>query len=288
MESSPLVSIALPAFNSEKTVGQAIASMLLQSYPFWELIFIDDGSSDRTLEIAKKFNDPRIKIYAGGVNKGLPERLNEALDLSRGKYFARMDNDDMSFPDRLKLQVEFLESHPGVDLVGTRAILFNNAGEVVGLFPYSETHQQICRHPWNGFHLPHPTWMGRLDWFRKYRYYNVDRAEDQDLLLRSYLESCFECLPDILFAYRVRDRISIQINSRARLSLLKTQATIFTQRSQWVNLILSITAYFIKTVHDFVRIMIPGISRKRFDAGLVDCLPMWHQLKSLVDALESK
>lgn len=276
---NPLVSIALPAFNAEKTIGDALASILLQTFENWELLLIDDGSKDRTLDIVKCFSDPRIRVFADGMNKGLPTRLNEAVDLASGKYFARMDNDDISFPERLQKQVDHLEAHPEIDLLGTKALAFVSPGNATGFFPFRQTHEAICSRPWNGFYLPHPTWMGKTAWFRKYRYRLVDRAEDQDLLLRSYSESCFECLPEVLFAYRLRDKVSLRINRTARKSLLSSQLHQFSGRSQWLYWMLSIMAYTAKSSSDSWNALIGG-SPKQIHADLSWILPQWEALKS--------
>ncbi len=98
MAVSPLVSIGMPVFNCEKTLRATVASILNQDYGNWELIIIDDGSSDMTLDTARSFTDPRIRVVPGAGNLCLPARLNEAVGLSRGKYFARMDGDDISYP----------------------------------------------------------------------------------------------------------------------------------------------------------------------------------------------
>ncbi|MBY0579475.1 MAG: glycosyltransferase family 2 protein [Burkholderiales bacterium] len=285
MNSSPLVSIVLPAFNAEKTVGDAIASILLQSYPNWELLFIDDGSSDKTLDVARRFKDQRIKIFADGTNLGLPARLNEAIDRAAGKYFARMDQDDLCFPERLERQVEYLEAHPGIDLLGTRAMTFISPSQATGLFPFRETHEEICRQPWKGFYLPHPSWMGRLEWFKKHRYHNVDRAEDQDLLLRSYPSSRFACLPKILFAYRLRNKVSLKINLTARKSLLLSQIKVFCGRSEWEYLMLSVLAYTGKCALDYYK-SLTGARQREEDANLLDILSRWEKLKSEVAEMQ--
>ncbi len=280
MSDTPLVSIALPSFNAEKTVGDAIASIMLQTYQNWELLFIDDGSSDQTVAVARSFKDPRIKIYADGANKGLPARLNEAIDKSAGKYFARMDNDDICFPDRLLRQVEYLEAHGDVDLLATRALTFVTPGQVVGLFPFRETHEEICSHPWRGFYLPHPTWMGRLEWFKKYRYRTpgVRNAEDQELLLRSYPASRFACLPEILFAYRLRVKLSLKINMTARASLLQSQVRLFGARREWANLVMAALAYLGKCLKD-IFMSFTAIRGGRAHAALPDLLQKWEKTK---------
>ena len=98
----PLVSIGMPVFNCEKTLIPAVNSILNQTYSNWELFLLDDGSKDKTLEIANSFKDSRIKVIVDGLNKKLPSRLNQAIEMSQGKYFARMDGDDISYPERLQ------------------------------------------------------------------------------------------------------------------------------------------------------------------------------------------
>lgn len=200
---TPEVSIAMPVFNSEHTVSAAIKSILLQTLTDWELILIDDGSSDSTASVCQSFTDQRIIFVADGRNLGLAARLNQAIDLSRGRYLARMDGDDVCFPERLEKQIACMKENADVDLVGTGALVFDDRGAIKGVFPLRQTHAKICRAPWAGFYLPHPTWMGKIEWFKRFRYsLHAFRAEDQDLLLRSYDSSKFACLPDILLGYR--------------------------------------------------------------------------------------
>lgn len=198
-----LVSIGLPAFNCEETLAVAIRSVLNQTYENWELLVMEDGSSDGTLEVARSFSDPRIRISADDSHKGLVPRLNRAVETSRGKYFARMDADDVAYPERLERQVEYLERHPEIDLLGCGMLVFKEEGVAVGYRAAPETHEEICRRPSDGFRIGHPTWMGCTSWFRAHPYdESAIRAEDQVLLLRSYASSQFACLPDILCGYR--------------------------------------------------------------------------------------
>jgi glycosyltransferase involved in cell wall biosynthesis len=199
-----LVSIGMPVFNCEKTLNSAVNSILHQTYSNWELILIDDGSKDKTLKIAKSFEDSRIKVVSDGLNKKLPTRLNQSIAMSKGKYFARMDGDDISFPERLQTQVEYLEAHPNIDLLGTGTIIFGEDGQATGKFSGGLTHSEICFCPWKSFNISHPTWIGKIDWFRSHHYReNAIRMEDYDLLLRTYKTSQFACLSDILLGYRI-------------------------------------------------------------------------------------
>src|SRR3712207_6771527 len=101
----PLVSVILPVYNSEKYIGPAVQCILDQSLGDFELIVIDDASSDRTLEVVQSFRDERIRIVRKERNTGYTVSLNQGLSLARGKYIARMDADDVSLPERLERQV---------------------------------------------------------------------------------------------------------------------------------------------------------------------------------------
>jgi glycosyltransferase involved in cell wall biosynthesis len=199
----PVVSVGMSMRNAARTLELSLRSILRQSFIDWELILIDDGSTDDSIAIAKRVPDSRIRLIADGAWYGLPARLNQAVALSTGRYFARMDADDIAFPERLARQVAYLETHQDVDLVGSGAIAFGEDGIAIGVFPRAVSHQEIVAQPWVGFPLPHPTWMGRREWFVKWRYREqAVRCEDQDLLLRSHCQSRFACLPEVLLGYR--------------------------------------------------------------------------------------
>jgi glycosyltransferase involved in cell wall biosynthesis len=206
----PCVSIALPVFNSESTVAAAIQSIVNQTFSGWELLLLDDGSTDRSVEIARSFNDPRIRVLVDGVHRGLPAQLNHAISLSTGELFARMDGDDVAYPERLALQVEYLDRHAHIDLLGGGVLVFGRSGQALGTRKSSASHGQICGRPWAGFPLAHPTWMGRIGWFREHPYHlPPGRCCDQDLLLRTYRCSCFAALPEIVLGYR-EERLSLR------------------------------------------------------------------------------
>jgi len=197
------VSIAMPVRNARTTVGAAIRSILAQTYPHFEFLIIDDGSTDGTADIVSGFGDPRIRLIRHHVSLGLAVRLNEAISMSGSPLFARMDADDVAYPMRLEAQVEFLERRPECDLVGCGVLFFDDAGRVTGRYPLRRTHGEICLEPWRGFFLPHPTWMGRRAWFARFGYHDSYRkTQDQDLLLRSFDSSCFACLDRTLLGYR--------------------------------------------------------------------------------------
>ena len=156
-----------------------------------------------------------------GQSKGLPVRLNEAIGLAGGGFYARMDGDDVCYPGRLELQLEFLRSHPEVDLVGGGLLVFGKGGRVIGRRIPPESHREICRRPYSGFPMAHPLFFGKASWFQIWRYSpQVRFGCDQDLLLRSYRSSRFANLPDVLLGYR-EERVMLRKCYRYRISMCR-------------------------------------------------------------------
>ena len=117
----PKVSVLMPAYNSEAFVAEAIESILNQTYTDFEFIIINDGSTDKTAEIIDEYakNDSRIKFINNHKNQGLIAVLNQGLDLCTGEYVARMDSDDISMPQRFEKQVQYMDEHQEVGILGT-------------------------------------------------------------------------------------------------------------------------------------------------------------------------
>ena len=209
---TPLITVAMPIYNAGKYLRPAVLSIVQQTFMDWELYIIDDGSTDDALSYIADIQDSRIKVIKDGLNKGLAARLNEVINLAKGRYFARMDQDDIAYPDRFEKQIKALVENVNLDLLATRAIKITMEDRPVGYLPHAFSHAEITSAPWRGFYMPHPTWMGRLQWFKKHHYAETAPylCEDQELLLRAHDESNFACLPDICLAYRVRDKTSLR------------------------------------------------------------------------------
>jgi glycosyltransferase involved in cell wall biosynthesis len=207
---SPVITIAMPFFNSAATLELAIRSLLNQSYGDFELLLCDDGSDDQSMTIAQSFRDPRVICWSDGRRRRLAARLNECVDRARGHYLARMDADDIAYPHRLEWQMAFLVAHPEIDLCSAGAMVFGKHGQPLWRFNPATDHAGITRSPFRGFPLWHPVWLGRIEWFRRWRYEeSAWLAQDQELLLRSYRLSRFANLPEVLLGYR-RERITLQ------------------------------------------------------------------------------
>lgn len=121
---SPLVSILMPIYKTAPFLREAMDSMLSQTFTDFELIVLNDCSPDNAEEILDEYSDPRIVRYLGEKNEGLANVLNVGMQMARGKYIARMDSDDISAPNRLEVQVNYLEQHPDIDLCSCGMTLF--------------------------------------------------------------------------------------------------------------------------------------------------------------------
>lgn len=251
----PLLTVAMPVYNAGKYLRLAALSIVRQTFTDWELLLIDDGSTDNALQGIADIGDARIRILRDGANKGLAARLNEAADMAQGRYFARMDQDDVSYPERFARQIAALQNDPKLDLVATRAIVIDENDHATGLFPYAISHEEICARPWRGFYLPHPTWMGRIEWFRKHRYTVPGPyfCEDQELLLRSYCESRLGTLDEILFAYRIRSKVNWQKLSRTRRTIFIAQLRRFAKLGLWRFALLATAAFVAKLSSDLLK-----------------------------------
>jgi len=231
---SPVISIAMPVYNCEKTLAITVRSICRQTFEDWELLIIDDGSSDKTVELARSLTDPRINVIIDGAHRGIAYRRNQAIEMSRGKYFAVMDGDDVAYPERFERQVRYLEQHPDVDLLGAGVLVFKSSGMVLGTNRLPPSHRDICRRPWAGFHFAQPTWIGKREWFGVHKYRTqLARAEDQDLLIRTYKMSHFQALPDILVGYR-EESVSLKKNLVGRYSFCKALLRQATQHGSFV------------------------------------------------------
>lgn len=214
---APAVSVIMSIHDSAATVDSAIRSVIAQTETGWELILIDDGSRDDGADRVAAHNDPRIRIIRSGERKGLACRLNEAVGLARGAFIARMDADDICYPERLKSQVAFLQANPDIDLVASKAIVFRRAGEIVGVMAPPVAHDDIIARAYNRFIFPHPTWCGRAAWFRTHRYDEaMPITQDQELLLRAAQHSRFATIDRILLGYR-KEGISLSKSARGRI-----------------------------------------------------------------------
>lgn len=253
----PLITVVMPVYNAGSCLRAAVYSILAQTCRDFELLIIDDGSTDGAVDEIAGIEDPRIRIVRNSRNLGLAATLNAGIDLACGEYFARMDQDDVAYPERLEKQLALLRADPNLDLVAVRCITISAADVALGLLPWACTHESITARPWLGFYLPHPTWMARTEWFRSHRYHipEIHLSEDQELLLRSYSESRFATVPEVLFAYRIRERKDWQRQVRSRRAQFRMQLSHFLGTRQFHFAALSLFAFCARTAMDLVNVL---------------------------------
>ncbi|MCP4265129.1 MAG: glycosyltransferase family 2 protein [Candidatus Brocadiaceae bacterium] len=192
MENNKLISIGIPFYNSQNTLISAIKSVFAQTYQNWELLLVNDGSTDGSIDIAMSVKDSRVRVVDNKENKRLPYRLNQIADIANGDYVARMDADDMMFPSRIEEQVEFLHNNPKFDLVQTGICSIDSKGKAIGI--------RGCKlHPsisgsfiFASRHINHATIVAKKEWFQRNRYDpNCRIAQDLDLWCRAYSKGDF-------------------------------------------------------------------------------------------------
>ncbi len=183
----PAVSVILPVYNGDAFLKEAIDSILRQTFTDFELIIINDGSTDDSEEIIQSYSDERILYLKNDMNRGLIFSLNRAIDFSNGKWIARMDADDISLPERIKKQVGYAMANDST-LLATQVDLIDVNGLSLPPWPadrYTRNSTEIKRHLLRDNCLAHPSVFGKTEIFKRYRYRSVQKySEDYDLWLR--------------------------------------------------------------------------------------------------------
>lgn len=203
----PEVSVLMPVYNGAEFVGRAVDSILRQTLENLELIIIDDGSTDETWKVLKELaeRDRRVRIFRNEINVGIPGTSNRALSLARGKFIARQDADDWSYPERLEKQVRYMEKHEDIVAVGTFMLLVEQSGLPIRLWRVPLIHEEIDLRHINGFslQLPHGTMVARTEAMTRIGGYKEDHlfGSDYEMMLRLTEVGRVANLPEVLYRY---------------------------------------------------------------------------------------
>jgi glycosyltransferase involved in cell wall biosynthesis len=213
--STPAVTVVMSVYNGEEYVGEAIQSVLKQTFRDFEFIVINDGSTDETAQIIGRFDDPRIRLV-NQANQGLVASLNTGIKLARGALIARQDADDVSRPERLERQMAFMVSNADYVVVGCNLIFIDDEGRPVLESPLllddGELRlEMLIRSPFG-----HGSVMYRAEAVRRAGGYRQKYwpAEDYDLWRRLLAEGKFANINEVLYLYRVNDEGISSQNSR--------------------------------------------------------------------------
>ena len=202
MTTTPQISILMPVYNTAPYLREAMDSILSQTFDDFELIVLDDCTPDESPSILDSYTDPRIVRYRGEKNVGLANVLNVGMDMAQGKYIARMDSDDISLPDRLQIQYNYLESHPEIDLVSVGMQQFGADNRIMR---YDNMTEDIKFNALFFSPILHASSMWRRERFATLRF-EQDHvpAEDYRMWTRALASGLkMRNLPEILYRYRM-------------------------------------------------------------------------------------
>ena len=215
----PKVSVIMPAYNAERYIGEAIDSILNQTFINFEFIIIDDGSTDDTKDIILSYDDPRIILLENKKNSGIVVSLNKGIQFARGTYIARMDSDDIAISNRLERQVCFLDNHENIGVVGSALRVFGEDIDDQDRF-FTEDSEQLKAELLFNSCLAHPTVM-----FRHSLVQNTNECYDirfngiEDFALWWEFAQITEigCINEILLLYRSHENQITKDMSQARI-----------------------------------------------------------------------
>jgi glycosyltransferase involved in cell wall biosynthesis len=219
MNAAPAVSVLLPVHNDRRFVGRAVESILEQTFRDFELLVLDDGSTDGSMEIVRGFSDPRLRIVSNPRNLGLARTLNTGLALAQGNLIARMDADDISEPARFERQVEFLAAHPEIALVGTWARWIDENDRPFTAIEFPTDPAGIEQGLMEDNCIFHPSVMFRRRPVEELGGYAAASplSQDYELWLRLSERHPLANLPEYLLRYRIhRGQVSVKRIGRQR------------------------------------------------------------------------
>jgi glycosyltransferase involved in cell wall biosynthesis len=271
----------MPVFNGEKYLNEAIDSILNQTFVDFEFIIIDDGSSDHSIDIVRQYDDSRIVLITNVHNLGLAKALNKGINLARGRYIARMDQDDISLPDRLAKQITFFEKNPSISMVGCQAILIDSDSNDLGMrLSEPQTVEEIKAQLPKMNCIVHPSVMVRGDVAKAYRYSEKMVAkrgdyEDYELWLRLLSDNYkIAKIPEVLIKYRVHTasfmgQIDHNLNdiNMIRTKIIYILSKIKKLDFKWIDY--KVTHYLIMDIIHWITLPLVNKIKIYFKEGLV-------------------
>ena len=207
---SPILTIGLPVYNAGPFLRDCLRSIFAQSWSDWELVVVDDGSTDDSNSILRSIQDPRVRLVGPSLHRGLGAALNLIIANARGRYIARMDADDMMHPSRVERQLRILLGRPDLDGIGCGMVVLDQHLEPIGMKLNPSDHAAISADPLGGIRIAHATLVSRAEWFRGHSY-NDDSygCEDWELLFSTFATSRFANLMEPLYFYRELDSFTV-------------------------------------------------------------------------------
>lgn len=243
----PQVTVLMSVYNGEPFLSQAIESILQQTFADFEFIIINDKSTDCSAEVIRSYDDQRIRFFENENNIGLTRSLNYGLSMVRSPYIARMDADDISFPQRLEKQVNYLNAHPNVGVVGTAIQIIDKYGKPSHIWKSMITHEALIWGLCLYAPIAHPTVLMRQKTVEQIGGYKAEMttAQDYDLWWRLSTVCQLANLPDVLLYLRRHEtnitivhlkehrQNRVNVSHAAIANFLKRDISIDTVRCIW-------------------------------------------------------
>lgn len=234
-DANPKISVILPVYNGQEYLVESINSVLTQSFADFELIIINDGSTDGSVKMIEKLDDPRIRFFQQ-PNKGLAATLNRGISLAKGEYIARQDQDDVSFQSRFARQVNFLDANQEVGMVGTGAEIWVGNNRTNRLLSHPTEYALLKFAMLFDNHFVHSSVMLRRSVLNKVGGYAVASArqppEDYELWSRVMKDYKLANLPDVLVAYR---EVVGSMSRTGQSPFLRNLITISSENIAWAS-----------------------------------------------------
>ncbi|EMR01076.1 glycosyltransferase family 2 protein [Cesiribacter andamanensis] len=218
---APKLSVLLPVYNAERFLAQAIDSILQQTFAHFELLLLDDCSTDRSAEIIRSYSDPRIRYYRNEQNMGISATLNRGISLAASPLIARMDADDISYPSRLEKQLAYLQAHPDCALLSCWVRVITEEGELVRIddFKPEYYYYNLTFECW----MYHPSIVFRKAAAEQIGGYTVPYSEDFELFWQFSRRFKVHNLPEILMDYRISPQSLHQVQKKPEYDLAQHQ-----------------------------------------------------------------
>jgi len=218
MDNSPFVTICIPFYNAESTLLDAVRSVFAQTHKSWELLLIDDGSTDQSLALARSINDPRVTVYSDGENRKLAGRLNQVIGLAKYDFIVRMDADDLMVPNRIETLLEILVNNDKYDLASCGTYSIKNDGSFNGYRGNDEKNYTFEGLLDKSQGFLHAGLIARKSWYERNRYNeSLPLGQDSDLWLRAAKAGDFRAIStkEPLYMYREEGNVTPQKLLRA-------------------------------------------------------------------------
>jgi len=212
---NPKITVLLSVYNDEKYIGESIDSILDQTFKDFELLIVDDCSTDGTVDVIRKYKDSRIRLVVNKKNVDITRSLNKGLKLARGKYIARLDSDDVSIPKRLEKQFNFLEDNKDYAAVGSRTEYIDGDGNHIGYWKQEISAEEIFYALSYRCCLTSSSMMFNRETVSKIGNYDESssHAEDYEIFYRISRKHKIYVIPEYLIKYRIRENQRLVINN---------------------------------------------------------------------------